>query len=71
MKKSAIIVAGGKGLRMGSDIPKQFIQIEGKPIVIKTIERFLSFDPDISLILVIPPDQQEIWEQMKMDFIQI
>mgnify|MGYP000287847671 CR=1 FL=1 len=41
MKKHVIIVAGGKGLRMGGDIPKQFLPIGGKPVLMRTIEAFL------------------------------
>ncbi|MBO6233990.1 MAG: NTP transferase domain-containing protein, partial [Prevotella sp.] len=40
-----IIVAGGKGLRMGGDIPKQFIPIAGKPVLMRTIERFREYSP--------------------------
>ena len=54
MKKWAIIVAGGKGLRMGSDIPKQFLKIAGKPIIALTIEKFLQMDQHIQVIVVTP-----------------
>ena len=43
MKRYAVIVAGGQGLRMGADRPKQFLEIDGKPILRHTIERFLAF----------------------------
>ena len=39
-KKYVIIVAGGRGLRMGGDLPKQFIPIEGKPVLMHTLEAF-------------------------------
>ena len=48
MKKHVIIVAGGKGLRMGGDIPKQFLPIGGKPVLMRTIEAFYSYDPSIT-----------------------
>ena len=54
MKKHVIIVAGGKGLRMGGDIPKQFLPIGGKPVLMRTIEAFYSYDPSIHIILVLP-----------------
>ena len=57
-----IIVAGGKGTRMGNDIPKQFIEIAGKPILAHTIENFYRFDPNIDLIIVLPQNQQEYWK---------
>ena len=61
MKRYAVIVAGGKGLRMGSDRPKQFLEIGGKPILRHTIERFLAFDPDIELIVVLPTAEKDWW----------
>ena len=55
MKKHIIIVAGGKGLRMGGDIPKQFVPIGGKPVLMRTLEAFYTYDPAMQLILVLPP----------------
>ena len=65
-----IIVAGGKGLRMGSDIPKQFLPIGGKPVLMRTIERFRQYSTDIQIILVLPEAQQAYWQQLckKYDF---
>ena len=65
-----IIVAGGKGLRMGSDIPKQFLPIGGKPVLMRTIERFRQYSADIQIILVLPEAQQAYWQQLckKYDF---
>ncbi len=59
-----IIVAGGKGLRMGSEIPKQFLPVAGKPILMRTIERFHEYDPTLNIILVLPESQQEYWHQL-------
>lgn len=59
-----IIVAGGKGLRMGSDIPKQFLPVAGKPILMRTIERFHEYDEDLNIILVLPENQQAYWQQL-------
>ena len=59
-----IIVAGGKGLRMGSDIPKQFLPIGGKPVLMRTLERFREYSDDIQIILVLPEAQQEYWQQL-------
>ena len=44
MKKYAIIVAGGKGLRMGTEVPKQFLPIGGKPVLMRTLEAFHAYD---------------------------
>lgn len=59
-----IIVAGGKGLRMGSDIPKQFLPIGGKPVLMRTIERFREYSPTLQIILVLPKAQQDYWQQL-------
>ncbi len=56
MKKYAIIVAGGTGSRMNSDVPKQFLLLNGKPVIIHTLQRFKTFDPRIGIIVVIHPD---------------
>lgn len=63
-KKIALIVAGGKGIRMGSDIPKQFIEIAGKPILMHTLEAFYSYNPNIEIILVLPASQQKYWNDL-------
>ena len=64
MKDYVIIVAGGKGLRMGSDIPKQFLPIGGKPVLMRTIERFREYSKDIQVILVLPKAQQDYWYKL-------
>jgi len=61
MKRYAVIVAGGRGVRMGSQLPKQFLEIEGKPILRHTIERFLEFDPSIEVVVVLPSSQKDWW----------
>ncbi|NDV57841.1 2-C-methyl-D-erythritol 4-phosphate cytidylyltransferase [Bacteroides sp. 519] len=61
--KYALIVAGGKGLRMGGELPKQFIPIgTGKPVLMYTIEAFYLYNKDIKIILVLPLSQQEYWK---------
>jgi 2-C-methyl-D-erythritol 4-phosphate cytidylyltransferase len=64
MKNAIIIVAGGTGSRMGTSVPKQFLEIAGKPVIVHTIEKFLTFDPDIEMILVINPAYRLIWDQL-------
>lgn len=56
-----IIVAGGSGSRMGGALPKQFIEIKNKPILLHTIERFITYSADIQVILVLPKDQFDYW----------
>ncbi|WP_294538542.1 2-C-methyl-D-erythritol 4-phosphate cytidylyltransferase [uncultured Bacteroides sp.] len=64
MKKYVIIVAGGKGLRMGSELPKQFLPIGGKPVLMHTLEAFRKYDADLQIILVLPASQQAFWKQL-------
>ena len=59
-----IIVAGGKGLRMGSDIPKQFLPIGGKPVLMRTLERFREYTKELNIILVLPEAQQDYWQEL-------
>ena len=64
MKKVVIIVAGGKGIRMNSEIPKQFLLLKDKPILIRTIESFIHFD---ERILVLPQSQFEYWKKLCLE----
>jgi 2-C-methyl-D-erythritol 4-phosphate cytidylyltransferase len=63
-----IIVAGGKGLRMGSDIPKQFLPISGKPVLMRTLERFREYSADLQIILVLPEAQQDYWQELCKEY---
>jgi 2-C-methyl-D-erythritol 4-phosphate cytidylyltransferase len=63
-----IIVAGGKGLRMGSDIPKQFLPIGGKPVLMRTLERFRQYSPSLQIILVLPKAQQDYWQKLCKEY---
>lgn len=63
-----IIVAGGKGLRMGSDIPKQFLPIGGKPVLMRTLERFRDYSEDLQIILVLPEAQQTYWQELCKEY---
>ena len=60
----AIIVAGGKGLRMGGPLPKQFIEVGGRPILMHTIDRFREALPGVSVVLVLPRGQQGFWAEL-------
>ena len=64
MNRHVIIVAGGKGLRMGGEIPKQFLPIGGRPVLMRTLETFYSFDSSIHIILVLPVSQQAYWKEL-------
>jgi 2-C-methyl-D-erythritol 4-phosphate cytidylyltransferase len=63
-----IIVAGGKGLRMGTDIPKQFLPIGGKPVLMRTLERFREYSADLQIILVLPKAQQDYWQELCQEY---
>jgi len=64
MGNTVIIVAGGRGIRMQSDIPKQFLLLDGMPVLMRTMDAFVQFDPDIRMILVLPKDQFSYWDEL-------
>jgi 2-C-methyl-D-erythritol 4-phosphate cytidylyltransferase len=64
MKRYLIVVAGGKGTRMGGEMPKQFQLLGGKPLVMVTLERLNAIDPAMQLILVLPAQHIELWKQL-------
>jgi 2-C-methyl-D-erythritol 4-phosphate cytidylyltransferase len=70
MKKFALIVAGGSGSRMNNSVPKQFLEIAGRPVLMYTFDAFFKFDPNLEFILVLPKDQDSIWNSLcdKHDF---
>lgn len=63
MRNAAVIVAGGKGKRMGTDISKQFIEVKGKPILAYTIEKFISSDLFEEIVVVLPENQLLYFEK--------
>lgn len=68
MKKYAIIVAGGKGLRMGGELPKQFIPVEGRPVLMRTLDAFYACENSIQIILVLPRDHQPYWQELCREY---
>jgi len=64
MNQAAILVAGGKGTRMGGAIAKQYLPIGGKPILMRTLEVFHHLDKKIELILVLPESDFEYWKKL-------
>jgi len=63
-REYALIVAGGKGIRIKSRIPKQFIELAGKPVLMHTIDAFLSYSSGLHVILVLPPDDFDTWQHL-------
>ena len=68
MKKYAIVVAGGKGLRMGGEIPKQFIPVQGRPVLMRTLDAFHAYDESVELIVVLPVAQQDYWKELCREY---
>lgn len=68
IKKAVVIVAGGKGLRMGGDVPKQFLVVDGKPILMHTIERFHDYDSSMQIVVVLPKEQIDYWTALCRDY---
>ena len=64
MREVVIIVAGGKGLRMGSDLPKQFLPVAGKPVLMRTIEAFRAYSRQLEIVVVLPQSQQAYWHSL-------
>jgi 2-C-methyl-D-erythritol 4-phosphate cytidylyltransferase len=62
--KAVIIVAGGSGQRMGTEIPKQFLLIAGKPLLMHTIRRFYDFDPGLFIVVALPFEYIEMWNRL-------
>lgn len=63
-KEYAIIVAGGKGTRIKSKLPKQFLELAGKPILLHTLEAFYRYSENIAIVLVLPEDDFPIWNDI-------
>lgn len=66
-RKYAIIMAAGIGTRMGAEMPKQFIELEGKAILQRTIEVFLNACPGVNIITVLPESHMDYWRQYCLD----
>lgn len=66
MKKFAIIVAGGSGKRMGSQIPKQFLLLQGRPIIFHTIEKFINIADEV--IVVLPEEQIDYFRELQKQY---
>ncbi|MDR2026950.1 MAG: 2-C-methyl-D-erythritol 4-phosphate cytidylyltransferase [Prevotellaceae bacterium] len=63
--KTVIIVAGGRGKRMGQDIPKQFLKLNGIPVLVLTMLRFYDYDSKIKMILALPAEEIKTWETLR------
>ena len=68
MQLYVVIVAGGSGKRMGAEIPKQFLELAGRPVLMHTIERFKSFNDSIEIITVLPENQLRHWLELQVKY---
>ncbi|CAN5480297.1 2-C-methyl-D-erythritol 4-phosphate cytidylyltransferase [soil metagenome] len=68
MKEYAIIVAGGKGTRMKSSLPKQFIELNGVPVLVHTLQAFYRYSATITIILVLPEDDFATWNPIAIKY---
>jgi 2-C-methyl-D-erythritol 4-phosphate cytidylyltransferase len=66
-KRYLVVTAGGSGTRMGSALPKQFLELEGRAVLQMTIERFLSAVPDIKVVTVLPEAHIPWWRRYCRD----
>ncbi|MBS1979383.1 MAG: 2-C-methyl-D-erythritol 4-phosphate cytidylyltransferase [Bacteroidetes bacterium] len=63
-KEYALVVAGGKGTRMQSSLPKQFIEVNGLPIVMHTLNAFFRYSDKLTVVLVLPEDDFHLWDEL-------
>ena len=63
-REFAIIVAGGKGTRIKSAVPKQFLELNGKPVLMHTIQAFLDYAPETGIVVVLPADDLKLWSDL-------
>lgn len=68
MHSYAMVMAGGSGSRMNYPIPKQFIEIDGKPVIQHTMDLFRKYAPDIHFILVLPEKEISYWHKLKKKY---
>lgn len=64
----AVFVAGGSGTRMGNTTPKQFLELAGKPVLLRTLQRFVEAIPDLNIIVVLPECHFSTWRKICIDF---
>lgn len=60
-KEYALIVAGGKGTRFKSSVPKQFVELNGKPVLLHTVEAFFRYSDEMNVVVVLPEEDHDIW----------
>ena len=64
MRQFAVIVAGGSGSRMNTEIPKQYLPVSGLPVLMHSINAFHNYSQDVEIIVVLPPKDLKLWEEL-------
>jgi 2-C-methyl-D-erythritol 4-phosphate cytidylyltransferase len=68
LEKITLIVAGGSGTRMNASVPKQFLLLDGIPVLMHTIRVFHRYDPQMRIIVALPESQQSTWKQLCLQY---
>ena len=68
MKRYLIVVAGGKGQRMGGVLPKQFQLLGGRPVLMVTLERLYKLDNTLNIVLVLPKEHIGLWDELCLKY---
>ena len=65
---AVVIVAGGSGRRMGGQIPKQYLDLNGKPLIIHTLEKFFKYDPKMKVVIVMAKGHRKFWDVITISY---
>ncbi len=65
---AVLIVAGGSGTRMGGPLPKQFIDLCGKPVIVHTVERFCDALPEARIYIALGEGMEQLWERVAVQY---
>jgi len=65
---AVVIVAGGSGSRMGGSVPKQYLDLNGKPLIIHTLDRFFNYNPEIQMVIVIAGSHRKFWDVISQTY---
>jgi len=65
---AVVVVAGGSGQRMGSQIPKQYLDLGGKPLIIHTLEKFFTYDREMQVVLVMAKSHLKFWDVISISY---
>jgi 2-C-methyl-D-erythritol 4-phosphate cytidylyltransferase len=69
MNDHLILVAGGSGSRMGAALPKQFLDLGGRPVLFRTLDRFAEYRASLNVVLVLHPNYFDLWKSLNDQFV--